>query len=210
MLPRRACSRGQTAASAAGHEGRPLRYRCDDQLHSDPPLIRSFDIGEVIPYTSPVSLSLFRSPDAPFPACSAAPLSGWLLQHARPFSDPGQQARQLATANLPPARLAVPTSSESLLSDDAAKLWAHDVAEAMVAQSVPAIAQPKKPGDWWLKLSASTRNGAVVPHYVIMTPEGKARAEGDGAPVDMAGWVREIRWPLRAPQCRRLRNWPIS
>ncbi len=106
----------------------------------------------------------------------------------RPFSDPGQQARQLATANLPPARLSVPTSSESLLSDDAAKLWAHDLAEAMVAQSVPAIAQPKKPGDWWLKLSASTRNGAVVPHYVIMTPEGKARAEGDGAPVDMAGW----------------------
>lgn len=105
-----------------------------------------------------------------------------------PFSDPGQQARQLATANLPPARLAVPTPADSLLSDDAAQLWAHALAEAMVAQSVPAIAQPKKPGDWWVKMSAHTHNGSVIPHYVIMTPDGKARAESDGPAVDMAGW----------------------
>lgn len=105
-----------------------------------------------------------------------------------PFSDPGQQARQLATANLPPARLAVPTPADSLLSDDAAQLWAHALAEAMVAQSVPAIAQPKKPGDWWVKMSAHTHNGSVIPHYVIMMPDGKARAESDGPAVDMAGW----------------------
>ncbi|EHH68075.1 hypothetical protein [Gluconobacter morbifer] len=113
---------------------------------------------------------------------------GGCFSMPHPFADPGPQARHLAVANLPPARLAVPTPTASLLSDDAAKLWAHDVAEAMVGQSVPAIAQPKKPGDWWLQLSATVKAGAVVPHYVIMTPQGKARAEADGAAIDMAGW----------------------
>ena len=105
-----------------------------------------------------------------------------------PFADPGSQARHLAMANLPPARLAVPTPADSLLPDAATHLWAQDTAQALLAESVPAIAQPRKPGDWWLKLSAKTQSGSVVPHYVVMTPDGKARAEGDGQPVDMALW----------------------
>ncbi|GBQ89738.1 MAG: hypothetical protein ABF959_13505 [Gluconobacter albidus] len=141
----------------------------------------------------------------------ALPLAlGGCFSLSRPFADPGQQARYLTAANLPPARLAVPTPPNALLSDDAATLWAHDVAQAMVNQSVPAIAQPRKKGDWWLKLNATTHGNTVVPHYVIMTPEGKIRAETDGPAVDMAGWSAGDRLTLQdaamqeAPQLANL------
>ncbi|MBN3867179.1 hypothetical protein [Gluconobacter kondonii] len=136
----------------------------------------------------------FRS--ALLPLCLPLVLGG-CFSLSRPFADPGQQARYLTAANLPPARLAVPTPPNALLSDDAAALWAHDVAQAMVNQSVPAIAQPRKKGDWWVKLSATTHGNTVVPHYVIMTPEGKARAETDGAAVDMASWSAGDRLALQ-------------
>ncbi|QDH16851.1 hypothetical protein [Swingsia samuiensis] len=105
-----------------------------------------------------------------------------------PFSDPGQQARQLATANLPPPRLAIPTPKDVSLPPNAAQAWASSLAQAMVAQAVPAVAQPQQPGDWWVKMSTKTQNGAIVPHYVIIMPTGKERAENDGPPVDLAGW----------------------
>lgn len=114
------------------------------------------------------------------------------------ISDSGQSA---------PARLAVPTPTESLLSDDAAALWAHDMAQAMVGQSVPAIAQPRKKGDWWLKMSAATRNGAVVPHYVIMTPEGKSGRKRMALPWTWRDGALATGWHFRAPRFRKLRNW---
>ncbi|AQS88097.1 hypothetical protein AA101099_1297 [Neoasaia chiangmaiensis NBRC 101099] len=111
------------------------------------------------------------------------------LDMPHPFADPGREAARLAL-NTPPPRLAIPTPSESLLDDGAAQLWARDMAQAMLDQSVPATAQAVKPGDWWLKMTATLAGGSVVPHYTVMTPKGEARGQENGAPVSAAVWSK--------------------
>lgn len=114
------------------------------------------------------------------------PLSG-CFDMPHPFANPGDAARKLV-AHPPPGRLAVPAPSVSLLSNDAASLWARDMAQAMLAQSVPAVAQATRPGDWWLRMSATREGGQVVPHFAVVTPEGKARGSQDGVPIPAAIW----------------------
>ncbi|GBR54131.1 hypothetical protein AA106555_1562 [Neokomagataea thailandica NBRC 106555] len=106
-----------------------------------------------------------------------------------PFSNPGDQAKYLTTANLPPSRLDVPTPKLAGLSDTSATLLAHELATAMVNQSVPAIAQPARRGDWWLQITAQPQGGNIVPHYALMTPKNQMRAERDGTPVSAAQWT---------------------
>ncbi|ACI50873.1 conserved hypothetical protein [Gluconacetobacter diazotrophicus PA1 5] len=114
-------------------------------------------------------------------------LSG-CLDVPHPFRDPGRLGRSLA-ANAPPARLAVPTPPAALLGDAAAREWSHDVAAALLDQSVPAMAQPIRAGDWWLRLGAVTRGGQVIPTYSVMTPSGAVRSTDEGAGVSAAAWA---------------------
>ncbi|NHN83390.1 hypothetical protein GOB93_01895 [Acetobacter musti] len=111
-------------------------------------------------------------------------LSG-CLDVPHPFRDPGRAAKTLA-GNPPPSRLDVPVPDEKPLGPDGSVLWANDIVEAMLQQSVPAIRQPVRPGDWWLKLHTERRGEVIVPLYTVMTPQGTVRAtqEGPGIPAD--------------------------
>ncbi|GBQ90956.1 hypothetical protein AA23498_1030 [Acetobacter nitrogenifigens DSM 23921 = NBRC 105050] len=117
-------------------------------------------------------------------AVSVISLTG-CLDVPHPFRNPGGVASELAH-NPPPSRLDVPTPTDVQMKPELAAIWAKDIAAILLQQSVPAIAQPTRPGDWWLKLRTERRGGQIVPLYSIMTPAGAVRAtqEGTGVPVD--------------------------
>ncbi|GBQ65974.1 hypothetical protein AA103196_1264 [Ameyamaea chiangmaiensis NBRC 103196] len=106
-----------------------------------------------------------------------------------PFADPGGAARSLA-AHPPPARLSVPVPVPRDASLDApgAHVWAEDVTHALLDQSVPAIVQDPRPGDWWLRLRTERTGGQVVPVYSVMTPQGTVRGEWRGSRVPEGTW----------------------
>ncbi|MBB2162360.1 hypothetical protein ACLRDC_14550 [Gluconacetobacter sacchari] len=120
-------------------------------------------------------------------AASLLLLSG-CLDVPHPFRDPGRVGRSLAR-NAPPARLAVPVPPAALLGDAAAREWSRDLAAALLEQTVPAMAQPVRPGDWWLRLGAVTRGGQVVPTWSVMTPAGVVRGSGEGAGIAADAWA---------------------
>lgn len=104
-----------------------------------------------------------------------------------PFSNPGKAAKELA-GNAPPARLDVPTPTEALLPQAGAQLWSKAVAEELLQQTIPAMAQPVRAGDWWLKMRAKTQGDQVIPVYMVMTPKNTIRATQEGSPVPAALW----------------------
>ncbi|WP_236622927.1 hypothetical protein [Kozakia baliensis] len=112
---------------------------------------------------------------------------GGCVDMPRPFGDPGREAQRLAL-NTPPPRLAIPTPGESLLDNKAAALWAKDMTEGLLSQSVPAVAQSVKPGDWWLNMTATLQGDQVVPRFVVMTPKGEARGHQDAPPIPASLW----------------------
>jgi len=106
-----------------------------------------------------------------------------------PFGDPGPEGRRLALTT-PPPRLAVPTPPDSLLDNTASAFWAREVATQLVDQALPAVAQPAKTGDWWLRLSATMQGNEVTPHYIVMMPNGEARGHWDAAPIPASVWAQ--------------------
>ncbi len=93
-------------------------------------------------------------------------------------------------AQPPPSRLAVPSPTQSLLPEAAADLWAGSVAEALVAEEVPAVAsRTGRRGDWMLQLSAELRGNEVVPSYTVQNPAGEAQGVSEGAPVPTPAWA---------------------
>ncbi|MBO1325210.1 hypothetical protein K2X14_08230 [Acetobacter sp. TBRC 12305] len=114
-------------------------------------------------------------------------LLGGCLSMPGPFSNPGRDASALAH-NAPPSRLDIPTPTESLLPEAGARQWAWNTATALLGQTIPAMAQPTRPGDWWLSMRAELRDGQVVPIYQVMTPKNQVRATQEGAPVPAALW----------------------
>lgn len=106
------------------------------------------------------------------------------LDVPHPFRGTGQS--QLS--NAPPARLAVPLPTQALLVNMAAQTWQKDMVAAMLDQSVPAVGQPAKAGDWWLRMTATLQGSVVVPTYAVITPKGEVRGQTSGAPVPAASW----------------------
>lgn len=123
----------------------------------------------------------------PVLAIGALLLSG-CVDMPHPFGDPGPEGRRLAL-NTPPPRMDVPTPPDSLLENEASALWARHIVHALVTESVPAVAQPVRKGDWWLRLSATMEGEQVIPHYVVMTPSGEARGHWDAPPVPAQVWA---------------------
>lgn len=91
-------------------------------------------------------------------------------------------------SNAPPARLAVPQPTQALLVNMAAQTWQKDMVAAMLDQSVPAVGQPAKSGDWWLRMTATLQGNQVIPTYAVITPKGEVRGETTGAPIPAASW----------------------
>ena len=107
----------------------------------------------------------------------------------RPFAgNPGRAALQLSAP--PPPKLVVPAPQEGLLPEKDAAVWAHQVTDALVAEEVPAFAEPGRPGEWVLRLSASVQGRSVVPRYELIDPKGGNRGDVTGHPVTEAAWAQ--------------------
>lgn len=100
---------------------------------------------------------------------------------------PGRMGAILA--HPPPQRLVVPVPGAALLADSSAKLFADDLAQALVDQTVPAFAQKPQRGDWVLGVSASMTGGQVTPSYTVTDPRGHVQGKEIGAPVPSQAWA---------------------
>lgn len=100
---------------------------------------------------------------------------------------PGAMGARLAQP--PPARLAVPTPAGALLGNAAGKALAGAVADALVNREVPAIAQPARPGDWQLDVTAELHADRVVPKYIIRDETGRVQGSTTGVPLPAPAWA---------------------
>ena len=106
----------------------------------------------------------------------------------RPFEGrPGAAASRLAQP--PPARLAVVPPSQAYLTETAAARYAAAVALAMQEESLPAVADPVRPGDWRLELLAELRGEQVVPGFRVRDPSGAEKGHAEARPVALAAWA---------------------
>jgi len=106
-----------------------------------------------------------------------------------PFQQRDKATRDLAL-HPPPARLSVPVPQNVGLTDTGAHIWAEDLTHELLNQSVPAIVQNPRKGDWWLKMTTETQAGRVTPVYSVMTPEGTVRGVWRGAMLPQADWQK--------------------
>lgn len=105
-----------------------------------------------------------------------------------PFlGNPGATARILAQPPTP--RLAVPPPGDALLPDAASQALAADLAQALQAQEVPAVAGKAGTTDWRLVASAAERGATVVPEFTVLDPQGNDRGKAEGAAVPTAAWA---------------------
>ena len=100
---------------------------------------------------------------------------------------PGRMGMLLA--HPPPQRLVVPVPGRALLDDQSAVAFAHDLSNAMVAQTVPAFAQRPQRGDWVLSVSAALNGSTVTPSYSIIDPRGHVQGNITGLPVPSRAWA---------------------
>ncbi len=101
---------------------------------------------------------------------------------------PGATAERLSLP--PPSRLAIPLPTSSLLTDSAAKAWSDALADALVAQELPAFSTTAaRPGDWHLILTAEIENGSVVPTYTVADPRGHPMGSSEGPAVPAQDWA---------------------
>ncbi len=106
----------------------------------------------------------------------------------QPFlRNPGANAIRLSVP--PPARLVVAPPTAALLDDRDAAAWAHAVAGALVAEELPALVEPARPGDWRLALSADMQGATVTPRYTYLDPRGQAHGDVATAPVPASAWA---------------------
>ena len=105
-----------------------------------------------------------------------------------PFlGNPGATARILAQPPTP--RLVVPPPVNALLPDAASQTLAADLAQALQAQEVPAVAGNADSMGWRLVASAAQRDATVVPEFAVLDPQGKERGKTEGAAVPTAAWA---------------------
>lgn len=106
----------------------------------------------------------------------------------QPFrGQPGELARRLAR---PPAyRLAVPAPREALLTDAEAEGYAEALAQALMAQDVPAVGNERFPLDWVVEVVAASEGGQVVPRYRVRDADGRSLGDYAGRAVPARSWV---------------------
>ena len=111
----------------------------------------------------------------------------------QPFAGrPGANALRLA--NPPPARLVIPPPGSALLPPKDAVVMARDLADALVAQELPAFSEPPRAGDWQIRVSAELSNGAapvslVTPRYEVLDSGLHPKGAITGDPVPAAAWA---------------------
>ncbi len=106
----------------------------------------------------------------------------------QPFAgNPGATALRLARP--PPPRLVVPVPGSALLPAPDAAAWAKAMADALVAEEIPAFATTPLQGDWQLVMTATTQGQTVVPHFSVLDSFGKSRGDVNGDPAPAAAWA---------------------
>lgn len=106
----------------------------------------------------------------------------------QPFrGQPGALGARLAR---PPAyRLAVPAPEGAMLTDTDAEAYARLLAEALLAQEVPAIEGQPWPLDWQLVITAARDGERIVPRYALRDADGRALGEHPGRAVSFRDWA---------------------
>jgi hypothetical protein len=106
----------------------------------------------------------------------------------QPFAgNPGATALRLARP--PPPRLVVPVPGSALLNGSDAAAWAQAMANALVAEEIPAFATAPLQGDWQLVMTATIQGQTVVPHFSVLDSFGKSRGDLNGDPAPAAAWA---------------------
>ena len=122
-------------------------------------------------------------------ALSVALLAAGCGDLPQPFlGRPGATARRLAQP--PPSRLRILPPTEALLTEEAARVWVAALAEALVAEEVPAVpgTDPRTP-EWRVVLAAERRGGEVVPTYTVHNPAGEQQGVSEGQPIPARLWA---------------------
>lgn len=109
---------------------------------------------------------------------------------------PGKEGARLAVP--PPPVLMVPSPQNAMLSDNAATLYAQDLANALIKQNVPSIAHPAAPYAWRLKVAATLLDTMVTPEFAIVGPNRKTYGHATGTPVPAVDWTNGDRSLLKA------------
>lgn len=106
----------------------------------------------------------------------------------QPFlGKPGAQGARLAVP--PPPVLIVPPPGNALLGNQAAALYAKDIAAALVKQDVPSIARPARRYEWRLDATASIAGQTVTPVFEVIGPNHKVYGHISGSPIAAAAWA---------------------
>lgn len=100
---------------------------------------------------------------------------------------PGPEGARLSVP--PPPVLIVPPPRNAMLGDDAARLYAADLADALVKQDVPSLARPAEKTDWRLIGQAKIEQNQVIPVFSIVGPTGKVYGHVSGSPVAEQAWA---------------------
>jgi hypothetical protein len=106
----------------------------------------------------------------------------------QPFrGNPGGQAGILAA---PPAyRLAIAPPAGALLPEAQSSAFAEALAEALLANEVPAsVTAQALPLDWRLTIEATLEGGSVVPRYRLVDPDGQAQGAAEGTRIAARDW----------------------
>ena len=103
------------------------------------------------------------------------------------YGNPGPEG---AVLSIPPAPiLMVPAPKGALLGNNAAKLYAEDLATRLADMDVPSIYGPAAKGDWQLVATAKLAGNNVIPAYTVIGPNHKVYGRLQGAPVPAAAWA---------------------
>lgn len=106
----------------------------------------------------------------------------------QPFlGHPGNEGARLAVP--PPPVLIIPPPTNALLGNRAAKLYATDLAQALVERDVPSLARPTSKFDWKLETTANILSGQIVPQFVVAGPTGHIYGHATGAAVPVSAWA---------------------
>ena len=124
---------------------------------------------------------------------TAAPLAALCLLSAcgdlpRPFMGrPGAEGARLSRP--PPARLAILPPTAALLDNAAGSAFAGAIADALLDETIPAVAGAAKNGDWRLETTAEMKGSDVIPTFTVFNPSGATQGSTDGKPVPASAWA---------------------
>lgn len=99
---------------------------------------------------------------------------------------PGELAARLARP--PTYRLAVPVPTASLQEPGLAADYAQALADALLAQAVPAVAGDPLPLDWVVEVTATRQASGIQPRYVLRNADGGVLGETGGRMVGTRDW----------------------